>query len=306
LLRQTLPAHFRVEERSGGFFSGLADRGIPRSLLDRLRIEHRDMLGRLEDMREKILAGQSVDQDLHDLADLLREHEWLESAYAATVHTSPPGDSPAEAVPTELLPAKLSFDIAKVAERCRALAEQSERELFGGVTVAAPATVSAELVRIAMEDALDDRALPFARVQVVIGPADRVELREVTLRSPSEPRRDSRAALERSAAPRAALEARLAALLRRSAKIDHHLRGRDGRLELDPADASSLLANDEVLEGLDEAAHREIGEIRDALERLARGSWGLCDQCGERILAQRLAVLPHTRLCADCAAEEAS
>jgi hypothetical protein len=85
-------------------------------------------------------------------------------------------------VPSEVLPARITDDVGKVADRCRALAEENAKTLFGGVTVSAPATVSAELVRTAVEDALDDRALAFVRVTVVPGDTDHVALRELTFR----------------------------------------------------------------------------------------------------------------------------
>jgi len=42
-------------------------------------------------------------------------------------------------------------------------------------------------------------------------------------------------------------------------------------------------------------------EVHDALERIADGSFGLCEECGDWIARARLAVLPHARRCARCA-----
>ncbi|MFC5759297.1 MULTISPECIES: TraR/DksA family transcriptional regulator [unclassified Rhizobium] len=60
--------------------------------------------------------------------------------------------------------------------------------------------------------------------------------------------------------------------------------------------------NDEVLEGLGQAGEDELRAIDAALERIAKGTYGTCARCGAEISEARLAVLPHTPLCEDCAA----
>lgn len=42
-------------------------------------------------------------------------------------------------------------------------------------------------------------------------------------------------------------------------------------------------------------------EIRDALERVRRGTYGKCESCGEEIPAGRLDALPYARYCTPCA-----
>ncbi len=54
------------------------------------------------------------------------------------------------------------------------------------------------------------------------------------------------------------------------------------------------------------AAHTErlmtqIQEIEEALRRIAQGTYGICEQCGNPIEEERLDLLPATRLCARCA-----
>jgi DnaK suppressor protein len=46
---------------------------------------------------------------------------------------------------------------------------------------------------------------------------------------------------------------------------------------------------------------REIEEIDAALQRLAAGSYGICEDCQDKITDARLRALPATRLCVDCA-----
>ncbi|HEX3900440.1 MAG TPA: TraR/DksA C4-type zinc finger protein [Mycobacteriales bacterium] len=48
-------------------------------------------------------------------------------------------------------------------------------------------------------------------------------------------------------------------------------------------------------------ANEQLAEIQAGLGRLAEGSYGRCEQCGNRIGEGRLAAVPATRTCRDCA-----
>ena len=50
-----------------------------------------------------------------------------------------------------------------------------------------------------------------------------------------------------------------------------------------------------------ERARTQLGEINDALERLRRGSYGVCERCGRQIPGERLGAQPATRTCVECA-----
>jgi DnaK suppressor protein len=43
-----------------------------------------------------------------------------------------------------------------------------------------------------------------------------------------------------------------------------------------------------------------IGKIREALERIEDGTYGICEECGEEITAERLKARPVTTLCIEC------
>lgn len=43
-----------------------------------------------------------------------------------------------------------------------------------------------------------------------------------------------------------------------------------------------------------------IHKIRDALERLEDGTFGICEECGEEIPVKRLMARPVTHLCIEC------
>jgi DnaK suppressor protein len=47
-----------------------------------------------------------------------------------------------------------------------------------------------------------------------------------------------------------------------------------------------------------------LNKVREALERIDDGSFGICEICGEEISEGRLKVRPVTTLCIDCKIEE--
>ena len=54
---------------------------------------------------------------------------------------------------------------------------------------------------------------------------------------------------------------------------------------------------------LDNATLLAVKEIDAALERIIKGSYGVCESCREPIAVARLQALPETRFCRNCAAE---
>ncbi len=45
-----------------------------------------------------------------------------------------------------------------------------------------------------------------------------------------------------------------------------------------------------------------LSEIEDALKRIAAGTFGICERCGELIEAERLEAMPEARYCVQCSA----
>lgn len=58
---------------------------------------------------------------------------------------------------------------------------------------------------------------------------------------------------------------------------------------------------DEVLEGLGQAGATEINAINAALQRISKGTYGVCVRCGNKIAEERLDTLPQTSVCRTCA-----
>ncbi len=52
---------------------------------------------------------------------------------------------------------------------------------------------------------------------------------------------------------------------------------------------------------LRERAQQHLAEIDEAIAQLDQGAYGRCEKCGRIIEPDRLAVLPHTTLCSECA-----
>ncbi len=46
--------------------------------------------------------------------------------------------------------------------------------------------------------------------------------------------------------------------------------------------------------------HAQLGQVRQALDRLEEGTFGECQQCGERIGERRLEAVPWTPYCIAC------
>ena len=52
---------------------------------------------------------------------------------------------------------------------------------------------------------------------------------------------------------------------------------------------------------LKQEAQRKLQMLQTALKKVARGKYGLCERCNGAINPERLAILPQTTLCIDCA-----
>jgi DnaK suppressor protein len=66
---------------------------------------------------------------------------------------------------------------------------------------------------------------------------------------------------------------------------------------IDIAQALEQLGRDTSLK---EAERRELLAVEKALAKMATGSFGICEDCGDEIPSKRLMVLPEARLCANC------
>jgi len=93
------------------------------------------------------------------------------------------------------------------------------------------------------------------------------------------------------------LQARRSALRERHERVAADLQRRGEPLAGDWSDRAIQLQNDEALQAIDDAAQDEIAAIDEALQRLGRGLYGVCKECGGPIEPARLHAL-HAIRCA--------
>ena len=72
----------------------------------------------------------------------------------------------------------------------------------------------------------------------------------------------------------------------------------------DPTDRASLESDRNFELRIRDRERKLINKIRQALERIEDGTFGLCENCEEEIGAERLRARPVTTLCIDCKTEQ--
>ena len=68
----------------------------------------------------------------------------------------------------------------------------------------------------------------------------------------------------------------------------------------DPADRATLESDRNFTLRIRDRERKLIGKIKEALERIENGTYGICDICEEEISEERLKARPVTTLCIDC------
>jgi RNA polymerase-binding transcription factor DksA len=70
-----------------------------------------------------------------------------------------------------------------------------------------------------------------------------------------------------------------------------------GQTDDESAEDAAIERDHEALAAEDQLAY----QVRDALQRVVEGSFGICESCGRPIERARLDEVPYTELCAACA-----
>lgn len=68
----------------------------------------------------------------------------------------------------------------------------------------------------------------------------------------------------------------------------------------DPTDRASMESERNFTLRIRDRERKLIGKIKEAIERLDNGTYGICESCGEEISEERLKARPVTTLCIDC------
>lgn len=71
-------------------------------------------------------------------------------------------------------------------------------------------------------------------------------------------------------------------------------------LYADPTDRALHEANRNFTLRIRDRERKLINKIKEALERINDGTFGICEDCGEEIPLKRLEARPVTTLCVDC------
>ena len=100
-------------------------------------------------------------------------------------------------------------------------------------------------------------------------------------------------------AERARARERVAALEREFAALAEAASAAGTDDEHDPEGATLAFERQHVA-ALAQAAREHLADIDAALARLADGSYGMCQACGQPIGAERLAARPAARTCIGC------
>ncbi len=72
----------------------------------------------------------------------------------------------------------------------------------------------------------------------------------------------------------------------------------------DPTDRASLEADRNFMLRIRDREHKLIKKIKKALERIEKGTFGICESCGEEIAIKRLKARPVTSQCIECKSKE--
>lgn len=72
----------------------------------------------------------------------------------------------------------------------------------------------------------------------------------------------------------------------------------------DPGDRASHETDRNFLLRVKDRERKLISKVKEAMERIGDGSFGICEHCGEEIGAKRLEVRPVTTSCIECKKEE--
>ena len=71
-----------------------------------------------------------------------------------------------------------------------------------------------------------------------------------------------------------------------------------------PADVATATVDREIDYTLEENSEHVLNAIDQALDRIEKGTFGICANCGKPIEEERLEFLPYATLCIDCKRRE--
>lgn len=99
------------------------------------------------------------------------------------------------------------------------------------------------------------------------------------------------------------LQAQLDELLKEAGKTVSEMTDEKANFP-DPTDRASLESDRNFELRIRDRERKLIAKIREAIERIEEGEFGICESCEEEIAEARLRARPVTTLCIDCKTEQ--
>lgn len=99
------------------------------------------------------------------------------------------------------------------------------------------------------------------------------------------------------------LEGRLHALLEEAERLANDMRQDQKGDFPDPTDRATLESDRNFLLRIKDRERKLIQKVKEALERIDDGTFGICESCGKPISEKRLMARPVTTLCIECKTE---
>jgi DnaK suppressor protein len=100
------------------------------------------------------------------------------------------------------------------------------------------------------------------------------------------------------------LEERLRVLLEEAGRTASDMRQDSNGDFPDPTDRASLEADRNFLLRIKDRERKLILKLKEALDRIDDGTFGICESCGRSISEKRLMARPVTTLCIECKTED--
>ena len=72
----------------------------------------------------------------------------------------------------------------------------------------------------------------------------------------------------------------------------------------DPVDRATVESEKSFMLRIRDRERKLIGKIKEALERIENGAYGICEECEEEISHKRLNARPVTTLCIECKTQQ--
>lgn len=94
-----------------------------------------------------------------------------------------------------------------------------------------------------------------------------------------------------------------AMLLENDEHIDKEIKKESGSRHGDDVDVAESAYEQEMAYLMKSRGQNELRQIEEALERIDKGEYGICAECGDKIAKKRLEVQPYSILCVDCQEE---